>query len=297
MAHPSRGAGLALLLSLAAHGLLALVLSCVAGPAPAPPDTFVEDPLHDLSLSMADPPAARDPAPPASGQEEQHPREADFPVVLGEAPAAPPVTDVAPPAPVVVGLPVGRRHRGATGDGPDGEPAAARPALLQAPPAARSVVYVLDRSLSMGLNGALARARRETLAGLARLPEGACFQVILYNRQAEPLRVGGRSGLLPADGPTREAVARELDRVAAAGNTDHARALRQGLLLRPDVLFLVTDADDLSDRDVLEVTRLNAGRTAIHAVELTRGRDDADGPLRRLAALNGGTCRRVPPGE
>jgi Lon protease-like protein len=149
----------------------------------------------------------------------------------------------------------------------------------------------------MGPEGALGRARQELLASLARLPAGVSFQVILYNRQCEPLRIGGRSGFLPADQPTREALARELDRIAAAGNTDHFRALQTGLRLGADVLYLVTDSDDLSDHDVQALTRQNGGRTAIHAIELNRRRADADGPLQRLATQNGGTFRQVPPVE
>ena len=50
----------------------------------------------------------------------------------------------------------------------------------------------------MGLNGGLAAARRELLASLARLPADCRFQVILYNRFAEPLPLGGGGALVPA---------------------------------------------------------------------------------------------------
>jgi hypothetical protein len=254
-------------------------------------DTRVTDPGAGVSLWLPDPrpPAVKTPAGPKS-VETPTPPENDFSVDVHEPPAAPSAPVLA--APVVAvgrgGAPPGVATASATGG---------HASLLQASPAARTVVYVLDRSLSMGPEGALVRARQEVLASLARLAPGTSFQVILYNRQCEPLRIGGKSGFLEADESTRAALARELQRIAASGNTDHFRALQKGLLLRADVLYLVTDSDDLSDQDVLTLTRQNAGRTAIHAVELSRRRADVDSPLRRLTTLNGGTFCCVPPVE
>ncbi len=286
MSYRSRGAAPALLLSLAAHALVALALCRVQGPGPSRQavDTRVVE--TDVSLSLTALPAAHSLPQPTGGGEEQA-AEAEFTAIVRDAPLAAGGAEAA--APVVVGRPPGV-HPAA------GVAAGGRPSPLEAPAAARSVVYVLDRSLSMGPNGALARARKELLISLARLPAGACFQVILYNRQAEPLAAGGRSGYLPADGPTREAVARALVATPAAGNTDHVHALRRGLFLRPDALFLITDGDGLSDAEVLEATRRNGGRTAIHTVDTGPRRADPDSPLRRLAALNGGTYRRLAEG-
>jgi hypothetical protein len=167
---------------------------------------------------------------------------------------------------------------------------------LPVPPAARRVVYLLDRSLSMGESGALDRARRELAASLGRLPPGARFQVIVYNRRADPLAGGGPDGLRPADAESVREAARWVAALPASGSTDHVPALLRGLALRPDVLYLLTDADDLSAADVRAVTARNLGRAAIHAVELSRRHAERpDGPLRRLAEANGGTYRRVPP--
>jgi hypothetical protein len=65
--------------------------------------------------------------------------------------------------------------------------------------------------------------------------------------------------------------------------------------LHPDVLYLVTDTDEMATAEVDAVTHLNQGRTVIHAIELTARPDPRpDSPLRRLAAGNRGTYRRVP---
>jgi hypothetical protein len=159
------------------------------------------------------------------------------------------------------------------------------------------VVYVLDRSASMGLSGALDVARQEVVASLRRLPATTRFQVVPYNRQAEPLRLDHQVGLVPAAAPTVEQAVRLLEEVSASGGTDHRQALARGLGLRPEVLYFATDADDQSAAEVRSVGRCNQGRTAIHVIELGRGAGQEDGPLRRLAAENGGTYRRVAPGE
>jgi hypothetical protein len=158
----------------------------------------------------------------------------------------------------------------------------------------RSVVYVLDRSMSMGIHDGFRRARAELLARLAQLPPNTRFQVIAYNRIAEPLAVHASAGLLLADRDTIAEVTRIISALRAEGKTDHVNALRHGLDLRPDVLYFVTDADELSIEQVAAVTRLNGGRTLIHVVELSAHVDEgSDTVLHQLAMQNRGTYRRV----
>jgi hypothetical protein len=83
-----------------------------------------------------------------------------------------------------------------------------------------------------------------------------------------------------------------------SGNTNHGQALRRGLLFRPDVLYFITDADNMDPAEVADVTRFNRWRSVIHAVELSERRSARpDSPLRRLADGNGGTYRQVIPGQ
>ena len=163
------------------------------------------------------------------------------------------------------------------------------------PATARRVVFVVDCSASMGVSGALVAACRELLASLRRLPAGARFQVIPYNTSVEPLCINGSRDLLVADAPTLAAVAAALERLEATGVTEHRLALRRGLDFQPDVLYLVTDADDVP-MDVLNETRFNQGRATIHTIELRRRlHPPADSPLRRLAESSGGTYRCLTP--
>jgi hypothetical protein len=156
------------------------------------------------------------------------------------------------------------------------------------------IVYVIDRSLSMGLNGAFRQACDEMLNSLERLPADARFQVIVYNRHAEPLRVNGSSDLLPAERAVRDQVKMVVTRLRSEGSTDHLQAIKEAIRLHPDTIFLATDADDLTQETVDAVTRLNQGKTNIHAIEVTRWLEDRRSSLlKRLAEANGGTYRAI----
>jgi hypothetical protein len=184
------------------------------------------------------------------------------------------------------------------GEGHDGPPGVSAkpaeksaPSLLAVPGAARRVVYVLDRSVSMGTSGALKRAVREVIASLRQLPVEAHFQVIAYNRVAEPLLSGD---WIRAEKSALADAVRRLNDLTPSGATDHVRALNRALLARPDLIFLVTDADDLLDEQVKQITRRNPSKATIHVVELAAGKG-VGGPLARLAESNRGTYRRVSP--
>ena len=134
----------------------------------------------------------------------------------------------------------------------------------------------------------------------ARLPPGRRFQVIAYNRpRPKPLTINGRSGLLSADDDTRlrPGSGGRVGVARPASATDDGLALRRALALHPDVLYFLTDADDVSPDDVRAATRLNDRHTVIHTVEIGAAAPRADGPLHRLAADNGGTYTRLDPDE
>jgi hypothetical protein len=170
------------------------------------------------------------------------------------------------------------------------------PGLLAVGAEAQSVVFVLDCSLSMGLHGALARAKAELLTSLRHLPAHARFQIIAYNRQADPLYLNSRGELLPAEPQVLRQAGQSILALSPSGSTDHVRALLRGLVLRPEMLFFLTDANDLGRQAVEDVTRYNRGQTRIHVVELSAAPGNGErSPLWDLAARNGGTYRRVAP--
>ncbi len=161
---------------------------------------------------------------------------------------------------------------------------------LPVSPAAKSVVFVLDCSASMGIDDRFALARAQILACLRQLPETARFQVVRYNRRVDTVAIEGKSGLVPVNARTIEQLASALEEMLPEGGNDHGPALRAALNLEPDVICLLTDADDLTTQLVQTVTAWNRGRTAIHAVTVGSAPRAA---MQLLAAQNRGTCLSI----
>jgi hypothetical protein len=284
-----RGGWLALGLSLAVHALVfGLLYALPAGnlhaDRPLPVETVVLVSEHDQDAEPAATALAQAAEPPAVP--DVPPTTAVQPITLPD-PLLAPAPEFSPAGPPTGAQPGG--GQAGSGGGPGG------PVFFQVAAQGGSVVYVIDRSVSMGLNDGLAAAKRELLASLDGLPESARFQVIYYNRCAEPV-VGGHAELVPATAENKRLAALALAGVRAAGSTKHLEALGLALSLGPDVIFWVTDADDLTPEDVRAVTGWNQGRSAIHAIELSdRGRADPDGPLGLLARYNRGSYKVVAP--
>ncbi|HEV2949109.1 MAG TPA: hypothetical protein VGX70_17170 [Gemmataceae bacterium] len=159
---------------------------------------------------------------------------------------------------------------------------------------AKNIVYVIDRSVSMGPNGKLARAKHELLHSLEQLPADARFQIILFNRSVEILNGDQGMSLLPATLENRRRADQFLSSALSEGGTLPLPALKRALALKPDVIFFLSDAEDLSDRDVREITRLNAGRAKIQVVVLEGGHyDNQNSVLSMLAHINRGKARSI----
>jgi Mg-chelatase subunit ChlD len=173
-------------------------------------------------------------------------------------------------------------HHGATGS--NGGPAR----FFQMPVSSRRIVFVIDRSLSMGSDGALALARRELIACLRSLSPDSVFQVVLYNLSAEPLP----GGMLAATDGSLSCVEQVLARTHPSGGTDHVRALRCAFELRPEVIFLVTDADDLTTEQVRLIAAINRDHVVIHTINVGQG-ESAGGMLEQLARQSGGQYVRL----
>jgi hypothetical protein len=156
-------------------------------------------------------------------------------------------------------------------------------------------VFVLDRSRSMSvLNGNPMRAAKaELIASLQDLSSVNQFQIIAYNEQpnvvnpfpARPPRI-----LFGTDDNKRAAES-FIRAIRPDGGTNHGEALRLALRMQPDVIFLLTDADEprLTSSDLDQISKLNRGGILIHVVEFGTGsmaaRDDF---LVRLARQNSG---------
>lgn len=104
-------------------------------------------------------------------------------------------------------------------------------------PTAGRVVYLLDRSGSMGLERRLARAITALTIHAAQLPEACAVGVVAYNRQAVVFEVAAGTERLRALG-------QGLAFLAPEGGSDHAMGLRRALALAPDGVYWLTDASE-----------------------------------------------------
>jgi hypothetical protein len=236
-----------------------VLLESVTPPAPAP----------DLQAIPTTPPAPVAPMP-ASVDTNVRPVEYVAPEPAGgtpSSPSSPPETNIQKSDPL---------------------PPGAITIFYGVPTVGKSVVFVIDRSASMGLEGRLERARREIAASLRQLPPDARFQVIAYHRGTEHL--AGR-GLVPATMESVGVTLAALDRLIPEGGTDHSKALRSALALQPDVICFLTDDDDLTPEQVNDITRLNRSKTSIHALCFIEPFGDSSMPT--LAKQNRGVFRVV----
>jgi von Willebrand factor type A domain len=159
---------------------------------------------------------------------------------------------------------------------------------------AGSFAYVIDCSGSMAEYGALDIAKRELLASLRQLPPDARFSVIFYNLKATVFAdADGRASLMPASAENKERVRTRLSTVEPVGGTDHNNALRAAFALKPEVVFFLTDANELPQEQVRALIE-EAGPIRIQAIEFGTGPEPlSGGPIQRLAAVTGGQYRHI----
>jgi hypothetical protein len=158
---------------------------------------------------------------------------------------------------------------------------------------AKTLVFVLDASASMGQKGAWRRACAELESCLRRLPPEVRFQILVFNSVCVPL-LPRHPGWLTPTPEILEETSLVLALRVPEGKTEHGPALRLALALRPDVVFFLTDADDLTPEHQRTATLFNQGRSVIHTVELTQVNRLRTGmPLQTLARNNRGEYRAV----
>jgi hypothetical protein len=154
-------------------------------------------------------------------------------------------------------------------------------------------VYVIDRSASMGGSGqaALSAAKAALLASLRNLEQVHQFQIIFYHEKPTIFNpTGEKHRSLFATERNKEAAAQFIASITPFDGTEHYDAILLAIRLRPDVVFLLTDADDpkLTAAQLERINRLSGGIT-IHAIEFGSGpQPEADNFLVKLARENGG---------
>jgi hypothetical protein len=171
----------------------------------------------------------------------------------------------------------------------------AQMSLFGAAAEGRSFVFVIDRSQSMGGDGlgAIQAAAKELAGQIDQLSPEQTFQVVAYNQGIAYL--SGRE-LIAATDENKRKLIEFVKNLAAFGQTEHSRGLAAALRLKPEVIYLLTDAGDphLDNGQMRIVREQAAGRTTVHALHFGRGPlESSEHFLARLAAENRGSYRYI----
>ena len=171
------------------------------------------------------------------------------------------------------------------------------PRLLHRPAVpGQAIVYLLDGSGSMGEQGRFEFAVQHLLDTLRQTPFGVRYQVIVYQRNPEVLRLDGGSQLVEANEMRVAEAEQQLGQHIAEGIGGHGEALRAALALEPQAIFWLTDAADLEPALARQMTQWNSGRASLHVVRFTTSQSARSRALATWQALtlaNRGTTREV----
>lgn len=111
----------------------------------------------------------------------------------------------------------------------------------------KRIVYMIDRSGSMEADDAFEIAKRELVTSLKQLPRGTRFAIIAYNERPRLLATDARD-FAEANATNIVRIRKQLESLEPIGGTNHLQAIHRAAALRPDAIFWLTDADDVSDR-------------------------------------------------
>ena len=135
----------------------------------------------------------------------------------------------------------------------------------------------------------LPRAVAETAAAVRQLDAKSRFQVVAYNGGA----VAGPGGVKTSNTDVQATLGRWLQTLTAEGRSDHRAGIREALAFQPTHIFLLTDADDLGEREATELRGLLQGKVTLDVVVFGAAgvRAASETPLERLVRWNGGSVR------
>lgn len=155
-------------------------------------------------------------------------------------------------------------------------------------------LYIFDRSESMeGYDRRPLLAAKSALkTSLESLGKVQQFQIVFYNDKIRVLEISGEpTAMFFATDVNKNSGSRFVDSISGSGGTDHLAALKYGLSLGPDVIFLLTDAEGgFTPAEMGAISDWNRGGTVINAIEFgvgSKGRSD-DNSLERVARESGG---------
>jgi hypothetical protein len=151
-------------------------------------------------------------------------------------------------------------------------------------------VYVIDRSASMaGYEGRpMLAARQQLLESLKSLQDTNEFQVIFYNQDVSVFSPDGRPTMYFANDVMKQEAKAFINRTIPDGGTDHVKALKMAFKLKPDVIFLLTDAEGgFTNQELRDLGRYNRSAAIINTIEFGQRRG-GDRSLQAVSQNSGG---------
>lgn len=135
------------------------------------------------------------------------------------------------------------------------------------------VVYLLDRSTSMGLDrDTFDAARAALLATVSGQKPGAKFQVIAYQTTPEVLLPRTRRQLLTASDETLRDITEAVDALKTEGGSNHDKAVRAALELGADFIILLSDATDAEVKVVHKALNAATKPVAVYLARAANGK-------------------------
>jgi hypothetical protein len=134
------------------------------------------------------------------------------------------------------------------------------------------------------------------------------FQVVLYSDEADLLLVSSNRqySLVPASEMNKDRAAKLLFDLRGDGGTRHDRGLEKALQLKPEVMFLLTDAEDDSENDIRRLVKriadynakIDGRRVTVHVMQYWHQKDKpANKAIQELATATRGSYDLVLPAE
>lgn len=138
----------------------------------------------------------------------------------------------------------------------------------------QTIVYVLDKSGSMGAGGKYEVALRALVATLKAQPPTVRFQVVVYEGYAfPPLPATTPTGLISATAVNVDRMADALRILSPRGRSNHIEGLREALTLGseqgPDFVILLTDGNDLPISTIRSLRRGMGKRSVVYVAPVT----------------------------
>jgi len=160
--------------------------------------------------------------------------------------------------------------------------------IFKIDPHIKSVVFVMDRSASMGWGQALERVKAELAYGLQELKPDQSFGVIFFDHTEETLEPNFR--LLPATTNNVERTKTWMESVHPRGGTMPAEAMKMAIDAGPQLVVLLSDGE-FDPFSVSMITQHNQNRRDKKCRIDCVGLSDIIVTLSDIAKQNGGSYR------